>query len=100
MTMRGFLVNGGNEILAFQTDPGAMVAARFRSDSQRLKAAARGSSFDDPQPEAPTTHSNLLPAEIEGFDFLAELTLDMHWAWNHATRRRVATTASALLASV
>jgi hypothetical protein len=30
MTMRGFLVNGGKEILAFQTDPGAMVAARFR----------------------------------------------------------------------
>jgi len=34
MTMRGFLVNGGKEILAFQTDPGAMVAARFRSDSK------------------------------------------------------------------
>ena len=34
MTMRGFLVNGGKEILAFQTDPGAMVAARFKSDSK------------------------------------------------------------------
>lgn len=33
MTMRGFLVNGGKEILALQTDPGAMVAAHFRSDS-------------------------------------------------------------------
>jgi hypothetical protein len=32
MTMRGFLVNGGKEILAFQTDPGAMVAARLQSD--------------------------------------------------------------------
>jgi len=31
MTMRGFLVNGGKEILAFQTDPGAMVAARLKS---------------------------------------------------------------------
>ena len=31
ITMRGFLVNGGKEILAFQTDPGAMVAARFTS---------------------------------------------------------------------
>jgi hypothetical protein len=29
LTMRGFLVNGGMEILAFQTDPGAMVSARF-----------------------------------------------------------------------
>lgn len=29
MTMRGFLVNGGKEILAFQTDPGAMVSARL-----------------------------------------------------------------------
>jgi hypothetical protein len=29
LNMRGFLVNGGKEILAFQTDPGAMVAAHL-----------------------------------------------------------------------
>ena len=29
MNLRGFLVNGGKEILAFQTDPGAMVAAHL-----------------------------------------------------------------------
>jgi hypothetical protein len=34
MTMRGFLVSGGREILAFQTDPGAMVAAPFTSDGR------------------------------------------------------------------
>lgn len=34
MNLRGFLVNGGKEILAFQTDPGAMVPARFISDSK------------------------------------------------------------------
>ena len=28
---------------------------------------------------------NLLPSEIEGFDSLAELALDMRWSWNHAT---------------
>ncbi|MDD3814453.1 MAG: alpha-glucan family phosphorylase [Desulfocapsaceae bacterium] len=28
---------------------------------------------------------NLLPTEIEGFNSLAELALDMHWSWNHAT---------------
>jgi len=28
---------------------------------------------------------DLLPKEIEGFDFLAELALDMRWSWNHAT---------------
>jgi len=28
---------------------------------------------------------HLLPTEIEGFDPLAELALDMHWSWNHAT---------------
>jgi starch phosphorylase len=28
---------------------------------------------------------NLLPAEIEGFDSLAEFDLDMCWSWNHAT---------------
>ncbi len=27
---------------------------------------------------------NLLPAEVEGFDALAELALDMRWSWNHA----------------
>ncbi len=27
----------------------------------------------------------ILPTEIEGFDSLAELALDMHWSWNHAT---------------
>lgn len=31
MNMRGFLVNGGKEILAFQTDPGAMVSALLTS---------------------------------------------------------------------
>jgi hypothetical protein len=29
INLRGFLVNGGKEVLAFQTDPGAMVAARL-----------------------------------------------------------------------
>ncbi len=28
---------------------------------------------------------NFLPTEIEGFDSLAELALDMRWSWNHAT---------------
>jgi starch phosphorylase len=27
---------------------------------------------------------NLLPVEIEGFDSLAELALDLRWSWNHA----------------
>lgn len=28
---------------------------------------------------------NLLPTEIDGFDPLAALALDMRWSWNHAT---------------
>ena len=28
---------------------------------------------------------NCLPTEIEGFDSLAELALDLRWSWNHAT---------------
>jgi starch phosphorylase len=28
---------------------------------------------------------NFLPREIEGFDSLAELALNMRWSWNHAT---------------
>jgi len=28
---------------------------------------------------------SLLPTEIDGFDSLAEMALDMRWSWNHAT---------------
>ena len=28
---------------------------------------------------------SLLPNDIDGFDSLAELALDMRWSWNHAT---------------
>ena len=28
---------------------------------------------------------SLLPTEIEGFDSLAELALNLRWSWNHAT---------------
>jgi hypothetical protein len=34
IAMRGFPVAGGQEILAFQTDPGAIVAARFNFDGK------------------------------------------------------------------
>jgi hypothetical protein len=34
MAMRGFLVDSGKGILAFETDPGAMVAARFTSSGK------------------------------------------------------------------
>ena len=27
---------------------------------------------------------SLLPTEVEGFESLAELALDMHWYWNHS----------------
>jgi hypothetical protein len=26
-----------------------------------------------------------VPADVDGFDALAELALDMRWSWNHAT---------------
>ena len=37
--------------------------------------------------QTPVSHPiyNLLPTEVEGFDSLAELALDMRWSWNHAT---------------
>ncbi len=28
---------------------------------------------------------DLLPMEVEGFDSLAELALDLRWSWNHAS---------------
>ncbi len=29
-------------------------------------------------------HHNFFPTEVEGFDSLAELALDMRWSWNHS----------------
>ena len=37
------------------------------------------------QPNVNRSIYNLLPTEIEGFDSLAELALDLRWSWNHAT---------------
>ncbi len=36
--------------------------------------------------QTPVSHpiKNLLPADVEGFDSLVELALDMRWTWNHA----------------
>ena len=31
------------------------------------------------------TFYSYLPKDIEGFDSLAELALDLRWSWNHAT---------------
>jgi glycogen phosphorylase len=38
----------------------------------------------DPQNRVSHPLYRLLPADIEGFDALAELALDMRWSWNHA----------------
>ena len=35
-------------------------------------------------PVSKTTYS-YLPKDIEGFDSLAELALDLRWSWNHTT---------------
>jgi starch phosphorylase len=36
------------------------------------------------QPRASHPIYSLLPMEVEGFDSLAELALDLRWSWNHA----------------
>jgi starch phosphorylase len=37
--------------------------------------------------ETPVSHPlyNLFPTDVEGFESLVELALDMSWSWNHAT---------------
>ena len=37
------------------------------------------------QPRVSHPIYNLLPTEIEGFESLAELALNMHWSWTHVT---------------
>ena len=37
------------------------------------------------QPRIDHPAYGLLPSDVEGFDSLAELALDLRWSWNHAT---------------
>src|SRR5271157_3504080 len=55
-------------------------------DCQRCTGGA-GSEGEIMSDQTRVSHPiyNLLPTEIEGFDSLAQLALDMHWAWNHVT---------------
>ncbi|HVZ85417.1 MAG TPA: alpha-glucan family phosphorylase [Polyangia bacterium] len=43
------------------------------------------SPFAEAQPRVDHPAYGLLPRDIEGFDSLAELALDLRWSWNHAT---------------
>ena len=36
-------------------------------------------------PASKSTYGLLPMTDVEGFDSLAELALDMRWSWNHAT---------------
>jgi starch phosphorylase len=40
--------------------------------------------MNEPSPVSQPIYSSP-HAGIEGFDSLAELALDLHWSWNHAT---------------
>lgn len=43
-----------------------------------------GETLSDETRVSHPLHS-LLPTDVEGFDSLAELALDMRWSWNHVT---------------
>ena len=40
--------------------------------------------MNEPNPAAKPNY-NALHSDIDGFDSLAELALDLHWSWNHST---------------
>jgi glycogen phosphorylase len=46
--------------------------------------AFEGESMSQPSRVSHPIYS-MLPTQVEGFDALAELALDMRWSWNHAT---------------
>ena len=50
--------------------------------SAGLLAVKRGETMSKPTRASHPIYS-LLPTEVEGFDSLAELALDMRWSWNH-----------------
>jgi glycogen phosphorylase len=57
---------------------------RPRSSRDSVRDRIEGDSMSE-QTRASHPIYNLLPTEIEGFDSLAELALDMRSSWNHAT---------------
>ena len=66
--------------------PGRSSVNRQRcSGSNTALGATNASSQTKPCSQATLISSYALPREIEGFDSLAELALDMRWSWNHAT---------------
>jgi starch phosphorylase len=45
----------------------------------------RGGTIMSEQPPGGHPDYSLVPTEIDGFDSLSDLALDMRWSWNHAT---------------
>ena len=60
---------------------------RRQGDAQKRERKLRSREGETMSKQARVSHPihSLLPTEIEGFDSLAELALDMRWSWNHAT---------------
>ena len=70
--------------------PGSGSSAPHRGGSTGDRQRRSGGAGSEGEIMSETTRVShpiydLLPTEIEGFDSLAELALDMHWSWNHAT---------------
>lgn len=51
----------------------------------RIKRTQSPSAPDNTQPLSADAIHNLLPAQVAGFDILAQVALDLRWTWNHAT---------------
>ena len=52
---------------------------------QRTSRISERANHEQHKPRVSHPIYSLLPTEIEGFDSLAELALDLRWSWNHAT---------------
>ena len=62
----------------------ATAKAPRRSEGRPSSALSEADTMST-QPRVDHPAYGLLPRDIEGFDSLAELALDLRWSWNHAT---------------
>src|SRR6185295_17764117 len=60
-------------------------ALSWRGTDDRRRGLRRGGAAMSKAERAANPVYSVLPREIQGFDSLAELALDMQWSWNHAT---------------
>ena len=78
---------GADHLRRILEEAQTIVSETLAAGTQQAKSPARTKVKETHERATRVNHQfyGLLPREIEGFDSLAELALNLRWSWNHAT---------------